>query len=276
MDLADVRTRLLAVEKQLTSTFVRRDDAVRVILLGVLAQVNYLFVGNPGTAKTSIIDRFVLHIDTPNRFKIQMGRFTQPDDVFGSLDIDAFKQGRREVVTDGMMPEAPFPVLDEALKASDGCMNSLLGILGPEREFRAEPTAVLSAGAATNWPEIDQLSAHVEALYDRFLLRCRVEDVDRKDPAVRRQLYRAAAKVRDYAPEVGVTVDELEAAHRAVLQVSIPDAVIDLLDGVVGRLLNPSGSSNKAHAVYVSDRRATQLQIVAGQRVVVGAVFGDD
>lgn len=256
LDLDDVRTRLLAVEKQLNDTFVQRTEAIRVILLGVLAQVNYIFIGDPGTAKSSVIDRFTMHVSGGKRFKIQMGKFIQPDDVFGPLDIEAFKRGQRKVVTDNMMPDSPYPILDEALKASDGCINSLLEIM-QERTFRSEPTQVLCAGAATNWPEVDQLSKHVEALYDRFLLRCHVTPVDRSKKTLRRELYRAATKVRTYQPNVTVTVDELKAAHADALDVEVSDEVIDILDGIVGRLMG-----GKDNYVEVSDRRSTALQVV--------------
>ncbi len=172
------RTSLLAIEQQLNGTFVQRTEAIRVILLGVLSGNNYMFIGDPGTAKTSVIDLFTKHVEA-KRFKTLMGKFTQPDDVFGSLDIQAFKAGKRQVVTEDMFTDTPFPILDETLKSSDGCMNSLLGVLGPEREFQGERTKVVSCGGATNWPEVDGLSPHVEALYDRFLLRCNVVAVDR-------------------------------------------------------------------------------------------------
>lgn len=261
LDLADVRERLLDTERQLNETFVQRSEAIRVILLGVLSGNNYMFIGDPGTAKTSVIDRFTMHVDTDRRFKILMGKFTQPDDVFGSLDIAAFKQGRRKVVTDGMLTETPFPILDETLKASDGCMNSLLGALGPEREFKGEVTDIVCAGGATNWPEVEQLSKHVEALYDRFLLRCHVTAVDRSDKELRRRLYRARKAVKRYAPRTMVTVDELKAAAAHIDDsVQISDAVIDLLDDVVGRMMG--GSAGNTTPVDVSDRRSTALQQV--------------
>lgn len=256
VDLDDVRTRLHAVETQLNSTFVQRTEAIRVILLGVLSANNYMFIGDPGTAKTSVIDRFTMHVDTDKRFKILMGKFTQPDDVFGSLDIVAFKKGKRQVVTEDMFTDTPFPILDETLKASDGCMNSLLGVLGPEREFQKVRTSVIAAGGATNWPEVDQLSKHVEALYDRFLLRCHVTSVDRGDKVLRRKLYRARSAVENYKPSVTVTVPELVAAHESVLEVEVSDQVIDMLDGIVGRMMSGQNS------VEVSDRRSTQLQVV--------------
>lgn len=88
-----VRLALRAIETQLNGTFVQREEPIRVILLGVLARQNYMLIGPPGTAKTSVIDLFVKHVDVPVRFKILMGKFTQPDHVVGVLDINAFKRG---------------------------------------------------------------------------------------------------------------------------------------------------------------------------------------
>lgn len=271
---AEVRLKLIAIEKQLNDTFVRRQDAIRVILLGVLAQQNFLLVGPPGTAKTAVIDRFVSHVESEVRFKILMGRFTQPEHVFGVLDISEFKAGRYTTVTRGMLPEAPLPILDEALKASDGCMNSLLGVLGPEREFQSKRTKNLCIGAATNWPEVDTLHKNVEALYDRFLLRCVVTAVPRTkmgangqevpDPDLRRELYRAASKVEKYEPEIKVTVDELKLAHSDAMAVHMADPILDALDDLIMRLVAPVGSGNSKvpSDLEISDRRATQLQSV--------------
>jgi len=261
----DVRTDLIAIEGQLNSTFVQRNEAVRVIMLGVLARQNYMLIGDPGTAKTSVIDCFVKHVQVPTKFKILMGRFTQPEHVVGVLDINAFKAGRYETVTAGMMTEAPLPILDETLKTSDGCMNSLLGILGPEREFQGKKTAIIATGGATNWPEVEALSKHVEALYDRFLLRCVVTPVDRSDKDLRRSLYRAALSVKSYVPATMVTLADLALASEAVDAIEISDEVLDLLDGVIGRIMEPKKDSNgklKPSDVMVSDRRATQLQQV--------------
>lgn len=262
--MEEVRAALRAIEKQLDTTFVQRDEAIRVILVSVLARQNYMLIGEPGTAKTSVIDCFTKHVRAP-RFKILLGKFTQPEHIFGVLDINAFKLGRYETVTTGMFTEAPFPILDEALKASDGCMNSLLGVLGPEREYQGQRTENVCAGAATNWPEVDGLSKHVEALYDRFLLRCVVTPVDRTNKEARRALYRASEQVPVYAPTAFVDLEELQAASDEVAVVEISDEILDLLDGLVARLTAPKKTTQGKDAapdMQVSDRRASQLQSV--------------
>ena len=264
-EAVDVRADLRAIEMQLNDTFVERKDAIRVILLGVLSRTNYMLIGDPGTAKTSVIDCFIRHVQVGTRFKTLMGKFTQPEHIVGVLDINAFKMGRYETVTAGMLTEAELPILDETLKTSDGCMNSLLGILGPEREFQGKRTRNIAVGGATNWPEVESLSKHVEALYDRFLLRCAVAPVDRSNQDLRRSLYRAEGKVKGYAPTTFVTTDDLNMASDALSQIDISDAVIDMLDGVVLRLVSPkkdTSGKERPSDIHVSDRRATQLQMV--------------
>jgi MoxR-like ATPase len=259
-----VRADLLKIEAQLNATFVQRADPIRVILLGAISRQNFMLIGPPGTAKTSVIDCFVRHVDMPTRFKALMGKFTQPEHITGVLDIEAFKAGSYKTVTKGMMTECALPILDETLKTSDGCMNSLLGILGPEREFQGARTGIIATGGATNWPEVDALSKNVEALYDRFLLRCAVNPVDRDDKDLRRSLYRAALQIETYAPTVMVSVSDLQVAAEAAADVEISDEIIDLLDAVVARLTSPRNVNGKmvASDFEVSDRRATQLQRV--------------
>src|SRR5439155_2775919 len=82
-------------------------------------------------------------------------------------------------VTAGMLPEAEFVFLDELFNANSAILNNLLSVLN-ERVYRrgAETHAlpVLSVFSASNHlPEDDAL----RALFDRFLLRCHVEDLRR-------------------------------------------------------------------------------------------------
>src|SRR5439155_26833281 len=83
-------------------------------------------------------------------------------------------------VTAGMLPEAEFVFLDELFNANSAILNNLLSVLN-ERVYRrgAETHAlpVLSVFSASNHlPEDEAL----KALFDRFLLRCHVEDLRRE------------------------------------------------------------------------------------------------
>ncbi len=82
-------------------------------------------------------------------------------------------------MTTGMLPEAEFVFLDELFNANSAILNNLLTVLN-ERIYRrgaeVHRLPVLSLFSASNHlPEDDAL----QALFDRFLLRCRVVGLGR-------------------------------------------------------------------------------------------------
>src|SRR3569833_726095 len=77
-----------------------------------------------------------------------------------------------------MLPEASLIFLDELLNANSAILNSLLMVLNEKifrrgRETRKLP-ALMVIGASNHLPEDEAL----QALFDRFLLRVRCDNVD--------------------------------------------------------------------------------------------------
>ena len=86
-------------------------------------------------------------------------------------------------VTTGMLPEAEFVFLDELFNANSAILNNLLSVLN-ERVYRrgaqVHQLPVLSVFSASNHlPEDDAL----RALFDRFLLRCHVDNLQARGDA---------------------------------------------------------------------------------------------
>ena len=93
------------------------------------------------------------------------------------------REGTVATVTTGMLPEAEFIFLDELFNANSAILNNLLTVLN-ERIYRrgaeVHRLPLLSLFAASNHlPEDDSL----RALFDRFLLRCHVENLKRERAA---------------------------------------------------------------------------------------------
>jgi MoxR-like ATPase len=182
----DRRTRLLARTyairlNEVKREFVDRDEAVDVVGLATLCREHVLLVGPPGTAKSSLLDRFRRILDA-RYFSYLLTRFTEPAELFGPVDIRRFQaEGVYEVNTAGMLPEADVAFLDEVFQGSSAILNTLLTLVN-ERIFNTgsrvvDANLVTLLGSTNDIPDDPVLAA----FGDRFLLRCRLDYVDDDD-----------------------------------------------------------------------------------------------
>ena len=110
-------------------------------------------------------------------FERLLTRFSVPEELFGPLSMRGLENDQYVRQTDGYLPTATVAFVDEVFKANSAILNSLLTILN-ERLFdngneRVEVPLLCLVGASNELPESEEL----DALYDRFLLRCAVEQV---------------------------------------------------------------------------------------------------
>ncbi|WP_165360897.1 AAA family ATPase [Candidatus Chloroploca sp. Khr17] len=225
--LAGPLTTLQRLEADLAARFLERDDAVRTLLVAVLAQQHVAVLGPPGTAKSLLVERLAARITTPGSptqpFVWLLTRFTTPDELFGPISVVGLKRDEYRRITRHKLPEARFAFLDEIFKANSAILNALLALLN-ERVFDNGPTRlpvplVTCVGAANELPQGDELAA----LWDRFALRFMVGYVSE---AAFPRLLRLAALA---TPPVTISEAALTALHQAVPQVAIPDPIIAAL-----------------------------------------------
>jgi MoxR-like ATPase len=200
--------RLAEIEKDLNSRFYEMEQAIRALVLATATGDPLLLVGPPGTGKSLLIREFSEHLgiesypwgedgtspkDVPDNyyFEYLLSPFTEPGELFGYYDIDALLgQGqhgdpasstrRLRRLDQGMMQGASIVYLDEVFNGSSAILNSLLAFAN-ERVYhdRGQPLTVKwqCLFAATNQvPEAPEL----RAIYDRFVLRCRVDNIREK------------------------------------------------------------------------------------------------
>ncbi len=155
---------------------VERESLVEAIVLAAVAGEHVLVIGPPGTAKSEAVRRVARALGG-GYFEYLLGRFTEPNEIFGPIDLRGLREGRVETVTAGMLPEAELAFLDEVFLGSTAILNTLLGVLN-ERTFRRGSTVVrcplrVCVGASNALPEDESLAAFA----DRFLVRVFVEPV---------------------------------------------------------------------------------------------------
>src|SRR5438105_1455232 len=113
---------------------VEREVLVELIALAAVAEEHVLVIGEPGTAKSEAVRRVARALGG-RYFEYLLGRFTEPSELFGPVDLLKLQLGKLETVTAGMLPEADIAFLDEVFVGSTAILNTLLGILN-ERVFR--------------------------------------------------------------------------------------------------------------------------------------------
>jgi MoxR-like ATPase len=237
---------------------VERDALVETIALSAVAGEHLLVIGPPGTAKSEAVRRIARAVGG-SYFEYLIGRFTEPNEIFGPVDLRKLREGLVETETTGMLPEAEFAFLDEIFLGSTAILNTLLAILN-ERVFRRGHTRVacplrICVGASNGLPQDDALAAFA----DRFLLRVFIDPVP--DPRIE-ELLEGGWELGQGAPEGEASVADLDTLAAAARAADPSAARPVLAQGI--RLLRGAG-------VTLTDRRAVKVQrLMAAAAVLAG------
>lgn len=270
----DIPTRLrAAVTDRLKRQFVGREEVIDLIALAVVAGEHLFLFGPPGTAKSALIRAFATAVEG-HYFEYLLTRFSEPNEVFGPIDLVKLREGTVATVTSGMLPEAEFAFLDELFNANSAILNNLLTVLN-ERLYRRGREVIrlplLSLFSASNHLPED---AALAALFDRFLLRCRVDPLPRDHMGrlldAGWALERAGLPLHDGEPEISITSGDLRTLARRVLDVDL---------SAVRELYTDAAFKVRDLGIGFSDRRAVKvLKLVAASAVLSGrtAASGTD
>lgn len=176
LSVQDASLQLRDAIREATDGLVEREQLAELMVLGAVAREHLLVIGPPGTAKSAVVRRVAASLGG-NYFEYLLGRFTEPSELFGPVNLGKLRDGRVETDIAGMLPEAEIAFLDEVFLGSTAILNTLLGVLN-ERQFRRGHTRLdcplrICVGAANGLPEDEGLAAFA----DRFLLHAFVEPV---------------------------------------------------------------------------------------------------
>ena len=130
-----------------------------------------------------IAKRIKLLFYNATAFEYLMSRFSTPDEIFGPVSIQKLKdEDKYERMVIGYLPTADIVFLDEIWKAGPSIQNALLTILNEkvfrngDKEIRLPVKLII---AASN--ELPAEGEGLDALWDRFLVRCVVENIQDKN-----------------------------------------------------------------------------------------------
>ena len=225
---------------------VDREWLLELVALAAVAREHVLVIGPPGTAKSEAARRVAAALGG-RTFEYLLGRFTEPSELFGPVDLARLREGVIETRTDGMLPEADVAFLDEVFLGSTAILNTLLGILA-ERRFRRGHTQLpvplrVCVAASNALPDDPALSAFA----DRFLLCAFVHPVE---DALLEDLLEQGWAGRPEAA-IHATMDDLDQLT-ALSRTMDPAPVREALATCVRRL--------RSAGVALSDRRVVKLQ----------------
>lgn len=258
LPLPEAASRLRDVVRASTRGMVGREQLAELIVLAAVAQEHLLVIGPPGTAKSAIVRRVAGALGG-RYFEYLLGRFTEPSELFGPVDLRKLREGVVETDVTGMLPEAEVAFLDEVFLGSTAVLNTLLGILN-ERRFRRGQTLHhcplrVCVGAANALPDDESLAAFA----DRFLLHLFIEPV----PDNQLEALLAGGWQSERQPAAhGADLAQLDALCAAV-----PTVDVDAARGALAEAIR----ALRAAGLALSDRRIVKTQrLVAAATVLAG------
>ncbi|MGD0524611.1 MAG: AAA family ATPase [Polyangiaceae bacterium] len=246
-------TRLTQLARALQERFLGKDEVIRLLIVAAIAGEHAVLIGPPGTAKSALIRTFARLIQA-NYFEYLLTRFTEPNEIFGPVDIGAFREGRYERRTEGMLPEAEIVFLDEVFKSNSAILNALLTLLN-ERRYTSGGHVMrcplLSAFGASNEVPGDET---LTAIYDRFILRIRNDNLDAYhfQDLLQKGVEHEVLQMNDAPVQPVVAARELAELQRGLLQrTRFSEEFFSQYKGIVFQI--------RAEGVSVSDRRVVKI-----------------
>ena len=241
-----------------TAGLVGREQLAELIVLAAVAQEHLLVIGPPGTGKSAVVRRVAQALGG-RYFEYLLGRFTEPSELFGAVDLKKLREGTVETDVTGMLPEADVAFLDEVFLGSTAILNTLLTLLN-ERRFRRGHTQVqcplrVCVGAANGLPDDESLAA----FGDRFLIHVFV------DPLPDHQL--ETMLTGGWRSDHSAVLPEGGLAHHDTLSGFLKEVQLD----EARRMLATAVRKLRQAGIQLSDRRIVKTQgLMAAAAVLAG------
>ena len=262
-DLDAARTRFNAARDALCASFPERSVIIDDILAALVCGEHVCILGPPGTAK-SALTRAVSRVFSASYFEYLLNPFTEPNELFGPVDVEAFKQGTYRRNTTGMLPEAQLVFLDEAFKANSAILNALLSITN-ERLYHAGGQ-VLQVPLETVIMASNELPrGESHAFWDRCLVRHQVRYLQHDG----HRLALLAGKLPPAPDAPMLTLDDVHALRLASVDIALSDEIAAVLVKFFGALAGKG--------IVVSDRRQVQaMSFLRAVAAIEGATAVED
>lgn len=236
----DVRSQILAIERELGARHLERREVIRGMLAALLSRLHVVLLGPPGADKSGLSRDLCSRIGG-SYFEWLLTRMSTPEELFGPISLKGLEEDSYRRITANKLPEANIVFLDEVFKGNSAILNSLLAVLN-ERVFHNDGKPVhvpleMAVGASNELPEDRE---ELGALWDRFMVRFVVDYI--RDAQAFSTLLLSAPQ----AQATAITLDDLHQAQAEVAKVAIDPVVPQVLD---------LRAKMREMGVTVSDRR---------------------
>jgi MoxR-like ATPase len=209
------------LKNYLHSNFVELDHAIRALLLGLTAKAHVFLLGPPGTAKSHLAEVLCDALEL-KAFRFLFTDETKHKDIFGIQSIQALKEDKDVLITQGKLPEAEVAYLDEIWKANASVVNMLLWALRDGKFTNGGQTLkmplVFAIACSNELPE----DSTRRAIYDRLLIREEVKDIEMAEN------FRRVLERNDIFPPK-VPIEEIEELWKSAEGVTVSNDVKEAL-----------------------------------------------
>lgn len=247
--------------KELSKPFIGREEEAYAIALALVSGEHVVLIGEPGTAKSALARR-AAELVNARFFKYLLTRFTEPDELFGPLDINALKHGKYVRITRNKLPEAEIAFIDEIFNANSAILNMFLTIMNERilydgyNEIHVPLWSMIAA--SNNVPDEPEL----QALYDRFLYRHFVKPVSEdKWLKLIDAVWKIEAGFYEKAEPI-LSMDQLRMLNKLLFEVDLSR---------VKEKLVKIYAVFEDHGIHITDRRKGKaLKAIAGSALLAG------
>lgn len=250
-----VKTKIKTLLVKLNEGVIEKEDVISLALLSAVAGESIFLLGAPGVAKSLIARKLKFAFTGASSYEYLMNRFSTPDEIFGPVSISKLKdQDKYERITKNYLPSAAVVFLDEIWKAGPSIQNALLTVLNEkiyrngEQEIKIPMKALISASN-----ELPAKNEGLEALWDRFLVRLKVEGVmERKN--FNDMISKTLNSYEDTVSEIlKISEKDYEEWSKSIDQVEIPENIFNVIHVIRGYIEQHNKKNDEK--IYVSDRR---------------------
>jgi MoxR-like ATPase len=232
-----VKERIKHILDQLNEGIYEKEEVIALALLSSIAGESIFLLGPPGVAKSLIARQLKYAYKDATAFEYLMSRFSTPDEIFGPVSISELKKDKYVRNVKGYLPDASVVFLDEIWKAGPSIQNALLTILNEkifrngDKDIHVPMKALISA--SNELPAKDdeiETGQSLEALWDRFLVRCAVGGIFDDDKF--NEMISARSKTINKEVDNAITDDEYNEWKEKIDKIEVPDEVFRIIKDI--------------------------------------------